>query len=98
MMIQRLYTKRRSIIIRCSSLLKVMNEELISLIPRMVSDEENNDLLRPFIMEEAKDATFSIPLDTVARVDDFSPVFFIHSRDVVKQSILATSNDKKHLS
>lgn len=98
MMIQWLCMKRPSIIIRNSSLLKFMDEELMSLIPRMVSDEENNDLLRPFIMEETKDATFSIPLDTMARVDDFSPDFFIHSRDVVKQSIFATSNDKKHLS
>lgn len=42
-----------------------MDEELISLIPRLVSDVENMDLRRPFIMDEAKEVTFSIPLDSV---------------------------------
>lgn len=32
----------------------IVDDKLMSLIPRLVSDKENLDLLRPFLMEEAK--------------------------------------------
>lgn len=66
-----------------------VDSEYIQLIPKCISEETNIMLLRPFEEDEIKMATFSIPQDSAAGMDDFSSALFISLWDIVAYSIIA---------
>src|SRR4051812_16237873 len=70
-----------------------LDEELLDLIPRMVTADENTRLLEPFVLEEVRVATFSTPLDASPGLDGFSVAFFTNSWDLVKLDILNAMNE-----
>lgn len=55
-----------------------MDDDLFTLIPSLVSEEDNNLLLTSFFMEEANEATFAILVDSAAGVDGFSSAFSLN--------------------
>lgn len=69
-----------------------LDDDLIHLIPKLVLDEDNMMLMRPFTIEEAMKATFVIPLDSVGSVGGF-PSAFTHSQEVIGQSIVDGANE-----
>lgn len=76
-----------------SSMDHILNEELLNLIPCMVTEEENAHLVEPFVLEEVRVATFSTPLDASPGLDGFSAAFFTSSWNLVKMDILNAMNE-----
>lgn len=47
-------------------------------------------------MEEVQDVVTFIPLDAAAGMDGFSAAFFVKSRSIIREELLADVNDLLH--
>lgn len=69
----------------------VVDDDLIMLIPTLITGDDNDLLMRPFTSSEVHDAIFEIPSNSSPGMDDFSAAFFQHSWELVKQTLTDVS-------
>jgi hypothetical protein len=47
-------------------------------IPRLITDQENQDLIKTVTEEEVREVVFHFDLDKAPGLDGFTPHFYIH--------------------
>lgn len=65
----------------------------LALLTSIITMEENLFLCKPPILEEVKDALWSIPKDSSPGPDGFSASFFITAWDIVKDDLLVVATE-----
>ncbi|CAA0813235.1 Unknown protein, partial [Striga hermonthica] len=64
-------------------------ESIINLIPKSISEDMNQALLKPVSEEEVKEALFSLPADKSPGEDGMNAIFYQHFWTLVKDDVLA---------
>ena len=61
--------------------------DLLSGIPTLVNDKENNELAKPILEFEIKNAIWSLQADKVPRPDGFTINFYRAAWDIIKEDL-----------
>ena len=66
-------------------------DQILNIIQRKVTEEHNQHLLRPFEMQEVKDAVFSMHPDKSLGPDGMNPNFFQTYWDMKSQPLVSSA-------